>query len=81
MDSYHLKPLPTIIDVDLRDDADVLTPTLNRLTSVDNLPVLIVAGKTVGTVEDIRKFEADGTLRQMIAQSGAVINEARKNKH
>ncbi|XP_006460718.1 hypothetical protein AGABI2DRAFT_192330 [Agaricus bisporus var. bisporus H97] len=81
LDSYHLKPLPTIIDVDLRDDADVLTPTLNRLTSVDNLPVLIVAGKTVGTVEDIRKFEADGTLRQMIAQSGAVINEARKNKH
>jgi hypothetical protein len=81
LNRYRLRPSPTIIDVDLRDDADVLTTSLNRLTSGDDLPVLIVAGKMVGTIEDVRKSEADGTLRRMIVQSGAVINGARKHKH
>lgn len=80
LDGFNLKPSPTIIDVDVRDDADVLMPILRRLTASDELPVLIVAGELVGTIEDIRKWKADGTLREMIVQSGAMIDGARKKK-
>jgi len=83
LDGLNLKPSPTIIDVDIRDDVDVLLPMLRRLTSSDELPILIVSGSPVGSLQDIREKNNDGTLRQMIAQSGAVIDGAtrKKKKH
>ncbi|KXN82653.1 hypothetical protein AN958_02330, partial [Leucoagaricus sp. SymC.cos] len=56
LNSLRLKPAPTIIDVDMRDDADVLIPML------------------LGAIQEIHQMEHDGTLRQMIAESGAIIN-------
>ncbi|KAF5351703.1 hypothetical protein D9756_007654 [Leucocoprinus leucothites] len=81
LDNFNLKPTPTIIDVDVRDDADVLIPMLHRLTSIHEFPILIVAGRLVGTLEDVRQMNNNGTLRQMIAQSGARIEGARRRKH
>ncbi|KAF9452788.1 hypothetical protein P691DRAFT_783334 [Macrolepiota fuliginosa MF-IS2] len=77
----NLKPSPTIIDVDVRDDADVLIPVLRRLTSSDEFPFLIIAGKPVGSVQEIRRMVSNGTLRQMITRSGAVIDGVKKKKH
>jgi hypothetical protein len=71
----NLTPPPTIIDVDTRDDADVLIPLLHRLTSTDAFPILIVAGKPVGMPEDILH---DGTLQQLIIHSGVIVNGPRK---
>lgn len=83
LNSLNLKPSPTIIDVDMRDDADVLLPMLRRLTSSDELPILIVSGRPMGSLQDIREKNDDGTLRRVIAESGAMIDGAtrRKKKH
>lgn len=77
----RLYPAPTIIDVDVRDDVDVLKPLIARLTSTPDLPVLLVGGKPVGSIEDIRSLRESGELPTLISASGAVINGAKKTKH
>ncbi|RDB25222.1 putative monothiol glutaredoxin F10D7.3 [Hypsizygus marmoreus] len=77
----HLRPAPTIIDVDIRDDAEVLEPIIARLTSSHDLPVLLIGGKSVGSMEDIRALETSGELRSLVTKSGAVIDGAKRKKH
>ncbi|KAF8893505.1 hypothetical protein BD779DRAFT_1467838 [Infundibulicybe gibba] len=79
--SMHLHPAPTIIDVDTRDDAEVLKATITRLTSSAELPVLLVGGRSVGSVANILALDKSGDLRKLIAASGAVIEGAKKKKH
>jgi len=81
LDKLHLKPSPTIIDVDTRDDADVLIPMLQRLTSVPDFPILIVAGEVIGSTQDIHRLNDDDTLRKMIIHSGASIGVGKRRKH
>ena len=61
-------------------DADVVVPLLFRLTSSSALPILLVGGKPVGSIEDIRALSESGELRRMVAESGAVIDGAQKKK-
>jgi glutaredoxin-related protein len=77
----HLKPAPTIIDVDIRDDTDVLTPIIARITSSPNLPVLLIGGKYVGSIDHIRALDQSGKLRELVTASGAVIDGAKRRKH
>lgn len=79
--SMYLKPEPTIIDVDVRDDADVLTPIITRLTPSPGLPVLLIGGKYIGSVDQIRALYKSGELRKLVAESGAVIDGAKRRKH
>jgi len=77
----HLRPAPTIIDVDTRDDAEVLKPLLSRITSMPDLPLLLIGGRPVGTIEEIRELQKSGQLRQLVAAAGAVVDGAKKKKH
>lgn len=77
----NIRPAPMIIDVDIRDDAEVLMPIISRLTSAPEFPVLLVGGEYVGPIEDIRTMDKSGELRKAISASGAVINGGRRKKH
>jgi glutaredoxin-related protein len=77
----YLKPEPTIIDVDVRDDADVLTRIIARITSPPGLPALLIGGKYVGSIDQIRALHQSGELRKLVAESGAVIDGAKRRKH
>lgn len=68
------------MDVDIRDDVDVLAPLLSRLTLSPDLPVLLIGGVSVGSIAKIRTLHRSGELRQMIQASGAVVNERHKNR-
>jgi glutaredoxin len=76
--SMDLNPPPTIFDVDLRDDADVLGPLISRLTSSD-LPILLIGGQQVGSISDIRMLNASGKLQTMIATAGVVDRAQKRN--
>ncbi len=76
----HLHPAPTIIDVDTRDDYEVLVPLVQRLASTDELPILLIGGQYVGPISAIRSLHQSGQLQQMIVDAGAVIDGAKK-KH
>ena len=78
--SLYLSPAPVIVDVDMRDDAEVLKPILARLTSGSDLPILLVGGKVVGTVEEIKEMHKDGRLARAVSEAGAVVNGAKKKK-
>jgi glutaredoxin-related protein len=70
-----------IIDIDIRDDAEVLEPLISRLTASTHLPVLLVGGKSIGSVESIRTLSQTGELREIIIASGATIGRSRRGKH
>jgi len=79
--ALNLHPAPTIMDVDIRDDADVLKPMLLRLTSSSDLPILLIGGEPVGSIADIRDMAESGELQKKIRQAGAVsVEKKKKNK-
>ncbi|KAJ3906061.1 hypothetical protein F5879DRAFT_898334 [Lentinula edodes] len=79
--SMNLYPAPTIIDVDIRPDADVLKPMLMRLTSLSDLPILIIGGKPVGSITEVREMAETGELQRRIREAGAVtVDKRKKNK-
>ncbi|KAF9479730.1 hypothetical protein BDN70DRAFT_878490 [Pholiota conissans] len=81
LSQLHLRPDPTIIDVDIRDDSEILTAMLKRLTGVTELPVLIIGGKPVGSLEEVKALEKSGELSKLVTEAGALINGAKKKKH
>ncbi|KDR75118.1 hypothetical protein GALMADRAFT_69361 [Galerina marginata CBS 339.88] len=81
LSGLHLRPAPTIIDVDVRDDAEILMPMLSRLTSSPELPLLIIGGKPIlSSVSKIRALEKSGELQKMITSAGSIVNGAKKKK-
>ena len=80
MDNLNLNPAPTIIDVDVRDDAAVLFPVLQRLLPFPELPVLLIGGRAVGSIEEVRELEKSGELQKMINASGSTVDGAKRRK-
>ena len=61
-------------------DENVLTPLLFRLTSTNELPILLVGGRTVGRPKEIKYLAAKGELQTAITAAGAIVDGARKKK-
>ncbi|KAF9237577.1 hypothetical protein BU15DRAFT_88721 [Melanogaster broomeanus] len=80
--NLNLKPAPLVIQVDQREDADVLIPLLTRLTNVPSLPILLVGGQPVGSgmqdakslMTEIRRLYDGGLLVQRVLEAGAKID-------
>jgi len=81
LSGLNLWPEPMIIDADTREDKDILVPMLARLTSIPQLPVLIVGGSVVGSTEEIQSLFENEELQKMITAAGSQINGGRKKKH
>jgi glutaredoxin len=77
----NLRPPPFVMDVDTRDDVEVLAPLLARLTGQSDLPVLLVGGRPVGSVARIREMVANGELERLVKASGAVVGGGKRRKH
>jgi len=75
-----LKPPPTIFDVDQRADADVITPLLFRLTNATELPILLIGGKPVGSMDTIRELNSTWTLRGLAIEAGALPDSSKKHR-
>lgn len=61
-------------------DELVLTPLISRLTGTDDLPILLLGGQPVGSIETIRQLHASEKLRSMLSSAGAVVNGAKIKK-
>lgn len=80
LSTLNLYPAPTIIDVDVREDAEVLKPLLARLTHTDQLPILLIGGKVFGSTDELRTVFEDGSIKQLFEDAGAIVNGAKKGK-
>ncbi|KAJ7282696.1 hypothetical protein C8J57DRAFT_1499666 [Mycena rebaudengoi] len=82
LSDLNLRPPPLVIDVDTREDVEVLAPLLARLTASPQLPVLLIGGVPIGTsIEDIRALLASGELQRLVSSAGAVVGGGKKRKH
>ena len=61
-------------------DENVLVPLLFRLTETNELPILLVGGRTVGHPKEIKYLAAKGELQKAITEAGGVVDGARKKK-
>lgn len=59
-------------------DADVLIPLLFRLTDSSELPILLIGGKPVGSMDTIRELSSTGQLKALATHAGAVLDGAKK---
>jgi len=78
LSEFNLRPSPVIFDINERADDAVISLILTRLTAQTDFPILLFAGKPVGSIATIQEFHKSGQLREMIAATGAIIDGARK---
>lgn len=75
-----LQPPPMTFEVDQREDSEVLIPLLHRLTSSTDLPLMLIGGKSVGSIAAIRELNESGELHMLITNAGAVLDGRKKKK-
>lgn len=61
-------------------DADVITPLLFRLTDATELPILLIGGKPVGSMDTIRELNSTRTLRALATEAGALPDSSKKHR-
>ncbi|KIP06967.1 hypothetical protein PHLGIDRAFT_90155 [Phlebiopsis gigantea 11061_1 CR5-6] len=76
----NLLPGPAIIQVEYRPDEEVLKPLLHRLTGSNELPLLLIGGKVIGTAQEVRYMHSKGDLARTITKAGAIVDGAKKKK-
>jgi glutaredoxin-related protein len=80
LNDLNLYPSPTIIDVDVRDDVEILIPVLQRLLPFPELPVLLIGGRAVGSIEEVRELEKSGELQILISTAGSTVDGLKRRK-
>ncbi|KAL0945357.1 hypothetical protein HGRIS_000855 [Hohenbuehelia grisea] len=75
--SLHLTPAPTFVDIDVREDASVMTSVVSRITGSSNLPILLIAGRTI-PIESLEALQASGELDNLLVSAGATVNGSLK---
>ncbi|QRV94049.1 monothiol glutaredoxin [Ceratobasidium sp. AG-Ba] len=78
--SYKLKPAPTVVDIDERQDAAVLEPLLYRLTGQTSLPITLIGGRAYGSLTDIATAHESGELKRAMQSAGANIIPPKKKQ-
>lgn len=61
-------------------DEDVLRPLLYRLTDLNEIPIMLIGGKAVGTAAEIGYMFKKGQLLRKITDAGAIIDGGKKQK-
>jgi glutaredoxin len=68
--TYDLSPAPKIIEVDLRDDGDLIKLILSRVTGRGTFPNVLLDGKSLGGSDDLQSMHSEGTLTRMFETAG-----------
>lgn len=80
MSLYTLSPPPLIIEVDQREDAEILVPLLSRLIDTDVMPQVIVKGYAAADAPKLAALHASGDLELYFQGSGITLSQKIKNK-
>jgi len=73
IERYNVQPQPLIIEVDLRDDADVIKAQLHRLTGRATFPNIIIQARSIGGSDDIEELHDAGLLAILLRTGGLSI--------
>jgi len=67
---YNVEPKPLIIEVDLREDADVIKAQLHRLTGRATFPNIMIQARSIGGSDDIAQLHESGMLEVLLRTGG-----------
>ncbi|KAI0067162.1 thioredoxin-like protein [Artomyces pyxidatus] len=70
LELYDLAPAPSVIEVDLREDAATIKALLTRLTARSTFPNVILNGKSLGGSDNIWDLHQSGQLRKVLEAAG-----------
>jgi len=73
LESYQLEPAPKIIEVDLREDSEILKVILTRLTAHSTYPNVMLRGKTIGGADKIQELHEQGQLKGVFESAGVKV--------
>jgi len=73
LESYQLEPAPKIIEVDLREDTEILKVILTRLTAHSTYPNVMLRGKTIGGADKLQELHEQGQLKTLFEKAGVKV--------
>ena len=77
---YKITPAPLIVDVDQRRDHDVFVPLLARLLDSEELPQLVLRGRTLGSYHDLLEKRDTGSLGDLLEEGGLTVRDQKAKK-
>jgi len=70
---YDLLPEPKIVEVDIRDDGDLIKLILKRLTGRATFPNVIIKGTSIGGSDDVHALDSEGKLKAIFEEAGVLV--------
>ncbi|KAF9462433.1 glutaredoxin [Collybia nuda] len=71
LEAYDIQPAPKIIEVDLREDSNIIKSILTRLTHHSTFPNIIIRGKSIGGSDDLQALHVQRDLIKVLVEAGA----------
>lgn len=71
--SYNIHPAPRIVEVDTRNDGQLIKSLLGRYTKRNTFPNILLRGKSIGGSDDIQKLHEEDKLREILESAGLSI--------
>jgi len=75
--TYALDPPPRIVEVDLREDGDLIKVILTRLTKHSTFPNIILRGRSLGGADDLQALDDAGKLEELFEENGLSVRGSR----
>jgi len=75
--TYALDPPPRIVEVDLREDGDLIKVILTRLTKHSTFPNIILRGRSIGGADDLQASHDAGKLEELFEDNGLSVHGSR----
>ncbi|KAH6914429.1 thioredoxin-like protein, partial [Coprinopsis sp. MPI-PUGE-AT-0042] len=73
LESYRIQPPPKVIEVDTREDGQIIKNLLTRLTAHSTFPNVIIQGRSIGGSDSLQSLHASGELEKLIKSTGATV--------
>ncbi|KAG6869101.1 hypothetical protein C0993_001666 [Termitomyces sp. T159_Od127] len=73
LETYHIRPAPKVVEVDLRLDDDIIKAILGRITQHYTFPNILIRGKSIGGSDDLQAMHTERILSQVLEQAGASV--------
>ncbi|KAA1475170.1 thioredoxin-like protein [Dentipellis sp. KUC8613] len=71
--NYDLLPAPKVVEVDLRDDGDLIKAILTRLTGRSTFPNAVLLGKSIGGSDQLSELHREGKLKALLEEAGLKV--------
>ncbi|CAA7261837.1 unnamed protein product [Cyclocybe aegerita] len=69
--AYDIQPPPKIVEVDIRDDGNVIKHLLTRLTKHSTFPNVLLRGHSIGGSDNLQQLHENKTLTKLLEEAGA----------